>query len=296
MEHSMEQETPLLAPENLPLDLGELGVVTEAELVMPGVYEAVLENPEMGVGMEAFIVLKSASEISEAAKEYGKTNPGHTELLVYSENETGNTRYIIDYELSRYRMLHHIPLPEGEIIRTTAAIGAEMYPNYFGNYPVPFLTPWGCTTRNKVIANGLYWLETERFQRGLAVAYPKFTDLSDGARSLSEPFDDGSALTNGQVPGYLFFKEANSSIPLFELIFVGSNVQLNCTVNRAALMNAIYQFHPEYAAQHNIAEQAGVNDGFSVLLTTLGVETEPQISPERIISLTEQAGTKFIDF
>jgi len=36
----MEREIQLLSPENLPLDLGELGVVTEAEAIIPGVYEA----------------------------------------------------------------------------------------------------------------------------------------------------------------------------------------------------------------------------------------------------------------
>ena len=33
----MEREIQLLSPENLPLDLGELGVVTEAEAIIPGV-------------------------------------------------------------------------------------------------------------------------------------------------------------------------------------------------------------------------------------------------------------------
>lgn len=176
----------MFTPENLPLDLGQLGIVTEVELVMPGVYEAVLENSETGVAAEAYIVQKTAAGISATAKEYGQFDPDYPELLVYLENATGNTRYIIDYELFRYKMLHNLPLTEEESIRNIAAVGAEMYPGYFGSYPVPFLTPWGCTTRNKIITNGLFWIETDQRLRGLAVACPKYDDLSDGARGLAE--------------------------------------------------------------------------------------------------------------
>lgn len=182
MIENTDRETQLLAPENLPLDLDELSIVTEAELVMPGVYDAVLEQSETGLAIQVYIVLKNATELSDMAKKLGKPVPGCSGLLVYSEDEAGNTRYIISYELLRYRIIHRLPLTEDDNIRDTAAIGAEMYPGYFGNYPVPFLTPRGCTTRNKIITNGLYWLETEQGQRGLAVAYPKYDDLPDGAR------------------------------------------------------------------------------------------------------------------
>lgn len=296
MTYDMSRETPILSPDSLPLDLGILGTVIEAELVMPDVYSAVLDNPETGVPMEAYIVLKDASKISVAAKGYGKAHPDYPELLVYSEDTTGNTMYIIGYELFRYKRLNNLPLPEDENIRSIAAIGAEMYPDYFGSYPVPFLTPWGCTTRNKIIANGLFWIETEQCLRGLAVACPKYDDLSDGARGLAEPFDDGSVLSNDQMPGYLFFRETDISVPLFELICLGPNEKLFSSINLAALMNAIYQFHPEYAVQHNVAEQAGLNDGFIQFFHMLDIDIEPKISHERLISLTAQAGTEIIDF
>lgn len=292
----MENITDLLAPRNLPLELGELGTVTEAELIMPGVYDAILEFSETGLAVEAFIVLSNAGEISAAAKRYGKTDPDHPDLLVYSENETGNTRYIVGYELFRYKILHHLPLPEGETIRGIAAVGAELYPKYFGGYPVPFYTPWGCTTRHKIIANGLYWLETEQCQRGLAVACPKYDDLSDGARGLAELFHGGSSQADMEMPGYLFFTEANSSVPLFELVSAIPKKQLCCQIDRAALMNAVYQHFPEYAAQHNLAEQAGLNDGLGQFLHTQGINVELKSDPERLISLTAEAGTQYIDF
>ena len=292
----MDREMGLLAPENLPLDLGELGTVKEAESVISGVYETIMEAPEGAVSWEAYIVLRSTANISRTAKGFGLTDPDYPELLVYMEGGGENLRYIIDYELSRYRLLHQIPLPEGEIIRTTAAIGAEMYSGYFGYYPVPFLTPWGYTTRNKAIANGLYWLETERFQRGLAVAYPLYSDLSEWVRGLAERFDDGSAITNGQEPGYLFFQDVNSSVPLFELLYAPPMKELACEINKAALMNAVYQYFPEYAAQYNVTEQVGLNDIGGLFLQALGIDVELTSSPERLISMSDQTGTEFIDF
>lgn len=295
MKDNTERDKQLLAPENLPLDLDELGMVTEAELVMPGVYNVVLEQPEQGLAAEAYVVLESSTELSTLAKKFGTAAPGHPGLLVYKEDESGNTRYIVGYELLRYKILHQLPLPETDNIRSTASVGAELYPEYFGGYPVPFLTPWGYTTRNKIIANGVYWLETEQCRRGLAVAYPKYDDLSDGASGLAERFDDGSARTNGGMPGYLFFREADSCVSLFELAFWGHDEQPYIGINRAALMNAVYEFHPEYAAQHNMNEQAGLNDAAGLLLRLLGNDVELESAPERLISLTNGAGTEFID-
>ncbi len=289
----MDKETQLLSSANLPLDLGELGVVTEATLVMPGVYDVILESSETGVAAEGFVVLRSAVEISDMAKRYGKSAPDYPEFLIYMEDSTGNSRYIIGYELFRYRVLHQLALPEGESIRSIATIGAEMYPEYFGNYPVPLLTPWGYTTRHKIIANGLYWLETEQCQRGLAIAGPIYDDLSDGARGLAERYDND---LSEHVPAYLFFQESDSCVPLFELLSDMRKERLYCEINWAALMNAVYHHHPEYAAQHNLAEQVGLNDGFGRFLHTMGLEVELHSSPERLLSLTAQAGTEFVDF
>lgn len=279
-----------------PLDLGGLGIVIKAELVMPDVFDTVIEDRETGLAMEAFIVSQNAENISAAAKRYGMTDPEYTELLVYREDSTGNTRYIIEYELFRYRVRNHLPTPDGEDIRTLAAIGAELYPEYFGRYPVPCLTPWGCTIRHKVLSSGLFWLETEQFQQGLAVAFPKYDDLSDGARGLAECGGDGPASTDGQIPAYLFFREHDSAVPLFELIIMVGKPELCRMIDRTALMNAIYLYHPEYAAQHNLAEQMGQNDGAGRFLQAQGFDLEPKSAPERFIAMSGGKGAQFIDF
>jgi len=291
----MDKESMLLASENLPLDLGELGTVIEAKAVMPGVYDAVLEQ-KSGLNIDAFLVLKTAADISESAKKYGQPVADEPGLLIYTESGEKNPRYIIGYELFRYKILHKLPLPEDDTIRGIAACGAEMYPDYFGNYPVPMWTPWGCTTRHKVIANGLFWLETEQCQRGLAVAAPQYDDLSDGAQGLAEKFSGDFAVLESKEPPYLFFRDVDSSVPLFELLSEISPNKLTSPVNIAALMNAIYRYHPEYAAMQNMAEQSGQNDGFGGLLNSLGFPAERHISADRFVKMSPQTGTEFIAF
>jgi len=193
-------------------------------------------------------------------------------------------------------ILHHLPLPEEETIRGIASYGAEMYPGYFGDYPVPFPTPWGYTTRHKTIANGLFWLETEQCQRGLAVACPQYDDLSDGARGLADKFSGALASLEEPEPMYLFFREVDSSVPLFELLSVKPTKQIMASVDRAALMNAIYQNHPEYAAMYNRAEQSGHHDGFGLFLNSLGLPSKLQSSMDSLIRFFPQSGTEFIDF
>ena len=104
----MEREIQLLSPENLPLDLGELGVVTEAEAIIPGVYEASMRQEGSLLLIETFIVLSEAPSISAAAKKYGKYDLDYPGLLVYGENCSVDSRCIIAYELCRYKKLHGI--------------------------------------------------------------------------------------------------------------------------------------------------------------------------------------------
>lgn len=128
------------------------------------------------------------------------------------------------------------------------------------------------------------------------MAYPKYDDLSNGARGLATEFNDGLSLQDGQQPGYLFFSKINSGVPLFELICVMSKAKLVCSIRQAELMNNIYQNHPEYAALYNVAEQAGLNDGFGMMLNALGIETELTSSVDGMIKLSPEIGTDFIDF
>ncbi len=65
---------------DLPWDLGKLGIVREAELVRPGVYEAVLEQ-ELCLAEEVFLVHRSAAGISASAKRYGQPVDNYPDYL-----------------------------------------------------------------------------------------------------------------------------------------------------------------------------------------------------------------------
>ena len=63
-----------------------------------------------------------------------------------------------------------------------------------------------------------------------------------------------------------------------------------------SLMNAIWKYAPMYAAAYNAQEQAGLHDGLGILLKMMGEDSEPQGSPEHMISLVPDTGTEFIGF
>ena len=67
-------------------------------------------------------------------------------------------------------------------------------------------------------------------------------------------------------------------------------------IDKAALMNAIWKYIPEYAVIMNQREQAGKNDVTSMLLAELGIEAEPQILPERMISMSSESGEDYLLF
>ncbi len=91
----------------------------------------------------------------------------------------------MDYEGLRYLTVNHLPIPELESLHTTAAYSMEYHPEYFGEYPVPVMTPAGHTLRYKRLDNGIYWLETDQGKQLLSVCYPVWTsELSQAAQSL----------------------------------------------------------------------------------------------------------------
>ena len=97
--------------------------------------------------------------------------------------------------------------------------------------------------------------------------------------------------------GYLFFSERDSCIPLFELLVDHPALQKAEIIDFAALMNAIWVYHPQYAITANVLEQLGANDFLFSLLTALCPEkapAEPVISVENMISYRPETGTKFI--
>jgi len=251
----MNNAAQLLAPDNLPLDLGEIGIVKKADQIMPGVYRSLLAFPESYMlGDELYIVLRDAPDISETAKSYATAAPGYSDLLVFTSKNGIETHLIIDYEVALYQILHGESAHEN--LQEIAAFGAELYPEYFGDYPAPVVTPWGYTTRYKTIFNGVFWVETELGRRGLAIAFPRFEDL-EGMMDLAEPFEHETAYTKERGAGYIFYREKDSCVPLHMLISHDIwNKALHCDINYAALVNAIHCHHPEYPDLREVADES----------------------------------------
>lgn len=67
-------------------------------------------------------------------------------------------------------------------------------------------------------------------------------------------------------------------------------------VDKAALMNAIWQNCPEYAAVYNAQVQQGLYDTTGLLLNSVGIETELNPDMEDAISISPQAGIEFLCF
>ncbi len=78
----MEDKIKLLALDDLPWDLGTLGIISKAELVMPDIYDAVLEQKPRFT-KEVFLVHRGAAGISASAKRYGQPVENYPDYLVY---------------------------------------------------------------------------------------------------------------------------------------------------------------------------------------------------------------------
>lgn len=268
-----ESSSKSISPEELPFNLtAELGEVLYAELTSPGVYFLIVgEEVER---TEVYVVTKDAPAISEKAWSYGRELPDHPDLRFYKLHQEGSGRHIIDFEVRRYQMKCHLPLEENQdSLLSFALYGMEQYPDYFGAFPVPFLTPRGSTVRHRTLLNGVYWLETDRCEEMLAVCYPIWTgDITIPEQGLAEQLTYDRLQGIDNTLGYLFFPKHSSCIPLYELCKLHPQIAESGAVDMAALMNAILRSYPEYAAAHN-EEEAKYERG-SLIRETPGAGTE----------------------
>ena len=281
--------------EKPPVDVSELGELCSAELECPKVYHLAVkpETDHCPFPMEYYLVLDDAP-ISKEARGYG-TPLENGQGLVFPLEQDGSGAKIIEYEIFRYRVLHHIPLPEGETLHGCAVYAAELYPEYFGMLPVPALTPWGYTTRHRALANGIYWIETDQCAEILAVCHPAWAaDLSEGVLRHAHQTGFDTECGINRTLGYKFFSRKVSCVVIFELLPYHPEWLTDGRVDLPALMNTILEYWPEYAVTFNAHEQVGLNDGAGLFLRSLGIEMELSGSVERMITLTPGAGTDYL--
>ena len=292
----MNTEKNVPVSESFPCDISDdLGTITEIEYQCPGVWYVANEGNGVIAG-EYYIVERDAPCISKAAKAYGMFLPNHPELLVYRADDPEHGRNALLYEVAMYRQKNGLPPRDGVPVLDTAVFGMENNPEYFGSYPAPIHTPHGALTRYKSIINGVIALETNEGERMIALCYPIWNAaLSDYAVSLAEQTEYDLANNIHKTLGYLFFAETHGCIALFELLGEFPQILSSPLIDAAALNNAIWQNHPEYAAIYNRNEQEGLHDCLAGLLRFLGVEdVEPTASPDRLIKLTLGVGTDYL--
>ena len=264
------------------------GEVFDSEEQCPGVYYFVCRE-ESGMPLaELLVVKRNCTNISDAVKAYGeKLNEN---LLVYDYNDLYSGKQLVEYEVLRYRALNGLPSPDGDTMLSVAACAADAYPDYFGVIPAPVVTPHGYLTRYLTLANGIYAVETDAGAHLIAIAGIIWSiELSEDTIALGEKTGDlPEELT------YLFFTEPDGCLALFELLHGYPALRWCEKLDWRALMNAIWQYHPDYAISHNLREQQGLNDLLGLALNDAGIEAESTGSTKNMVALTAGAGTEYV--
>lgn len=278
-----------MSDELLDLLACELGEIYLREEQCPGVYYlSVL--PTIGRGGEYYVVLTDVP-ISQEIRTMGRKLEGCPVLVYLLAGEDGAWA-AVEYEVLRYLTQRGLPLPEGKSLREAALYGMELCPDYFGTYPVPPLTPWGYTLRHRPLDNGIYWMETDQCVEVLAVCHPVWaSELPEGLQSIAQGLNDEDKM------GYLYFAKETACVIIWELLRTRSALISTGLIRKAELMNAIWEYHPEYAMGYNAQEQAGLNDALGLLLYALGVEDrELEGSPEHMVVMTPGIGSDYTGF
>lgn len=270
----------------------EYGEVVLSEEQCPGVCYLACRADEYEAPIELVVVEKACPYISEAAKRFGAPFKRNDGLLVYDYNAERGGREVVLYEAYRYLVRHGLPLPDENTLLSSAAYYADCYPEYFGPIPAPLQTPQGYMTRYLTLADGIFALETASGARMIALAGVIWsTELQDTTILLGKKVGDPKAPVDVQ---YLFFTLEDGCLPLFELLFGHPALMESPRLDRAALTNAIWTHHPDYALSHNLREQQGLNDLLGLILNEVGMEIELSGSEKNMVALSPEDGVEYV--
>lgn len=275
----------------------ELGEIVETEWLCPGAYYVAARWDGEKVAREYYVVEEATDAISTAAKRYGQPSECCGGVLLYDlDDECGGCK-VIQYEYQRYRVMNHMPLGEMEDLRQTAVFAMELNPEYFGAYPAPLLTPRGYMLRYKDLMPGVILVETDQCEKLVAIAYPIWScDLSEYTLAQGERLTYDITHGMDQTLGYLFFTQSSACLALFELRKRIMEADTHSLIDLPAMMNALWLRYPEYAISNNIREQLGLNDGFGLLLKSLGYNIEPVRNEEDLVCIFPDHGQEYLVF
>lgn len=292
----MEKDNNYKLSEDFYYDLtDDLGEVIRAEQESPGVYYALVDPYAEARDHEYYLIERNSSVISNEAKSYGLTLKHNPELLAVPLNKEHGGGSIIRYEIYKYRIQHRQSLPNGESLLTTGIYGMEDYPDYFGKFPAPLITPHGFTVRYKELKNGIFAIETELCEKMIAVCYPLWYD---GFSAYTMQFAERTELDRvkgiDNTLGYLFFAEKDACLAIFELLEGNPDILKSELIDICGLHNAIWQQHPEYAIRNNQMEQTGQHDVLGTLLYESSGDNELNVSLNRLIGMTIDADFEWL--
>ena len=280
--------------DDLPVDVSELGELQAVEQECPGVYYfAVKSEDSLDLFPSEYYLVMENAPISKEARSYGKPFQ-NGQGLVFALGEDNSGDKIIEYEICRYKLHHGHPVDVSDSLHELAVYNAEYYPDYFGPYPAPTLTPHGYMVRYRTLDNGIHLLETDQGMELVAFCFPLWKVLSTFAQKAGEHTAYDIQHGIDEAKGYLFYSKAKSCIAFFELWAEHPSWVNSPIYSFPAIMNAIWEYFPDYAAAYNLAEQRGLNSISQTLLDIVD-EIDLDVRPEKMIALTPGAGTDFID-
>lgn len=272
-----------LENENFPyiLDETKWGRVAHVEEECPGVFYLATEADEKFFCREIYAVTSTATPaiISEEALQYGKRDG---QLILFEHELEGAGWDIIHYEICRYRIKNKLPLG-GDSLYCLAIYASEKYPEYFGGLLPPRYTPFGLTVRTKKAAEGVYFLETDRCQWVLAVAYIIWNnDLSEYAKKQGTIYEGDKQIGVDECQ-YMFFDEGTYAVPIYELLKMQDYDGLKSYIRSNKILESYLYFrHPEYTVGNNILKMSGhgSTDILLNILTSLGCEAPDELETE----------------
>ncbi|MBD5150917.1 MAG: hypothetical protein HDT16_00070 [Oscillibacter sp.] len=264
-------------------DLGEIISVCELN---PGVYY--IEVRWNDAPKDYYVVLDTAP-MAEKVRSYGKKMDG-LRLFAYLDDSSGWR--IVEYEVERYdRASGQSSVPEC-IFRDMALHAMEVHPEYFGTFPAPYYTPSGYTLRYRTLDNGIYWVETSSAEELLAVCSPIWNaELSAAAIALSKAAEWDRIVGIEETMGYVFFPKESSAVPIYELMETRRKWD-GTVICRPALMNALWQYAPEYTMRLNRVKNQALNAGIAQFLGQAGAIPQPE--GRGIVGMFPDAGTDFL--
>ena len=273
------------SPESLPIELrSAIGEIRAVQEFIPGV--CYLTAQKEGQTAENFYVVTEFAAIYTAVRNYGQEYPG---ARLYAVSQDASGWRIVEYELCKYQVVNNKTLASQETeqeLHRIAVFAAGYHPEYFGAYPVPVYTSRGYMLRHQKLENGIYWLETSQCEELLAVCYPIWnTEFTSIVRVIGEPTEDDRKQGFDKTMGYLFFSRRSSCAALYELIQTRPSWE-GTLIDKPALMNAIWQYCPQYAAMVPKLEQTEWKNYLSRI----------RVEREKIIGIYPEAGEDFLLF